>query len=63
MLKASLRAEGIEYREVDIDETPGAASFVESVNNGNRTVPTLHYPDGTTQTNPSIEQVKAALAA
>ncbi|EWC61933.1 putative GLUTAREDOXIN PROTEIN [Actinokineospora spheciospongiae] len=62
-LKAGLAAEGIEYTEIDIDENPDAAEFVMSVNNGNRTVPTLHYPDGSTQTNPSVSQVKAALAA
>jgi mycoredoxin len=33
------------------------------VNGGNRTVPTVVLPDGVALTNPSIDQVKAALAA
>ena len=32
-------------------------------NGGNRTVPTLIFADGTALTNPSIDQVKAQLAA
>ena len=32
-------------------------------NGGNRTVPTLMFADGTALTNPSIDQVKAQLAA
>ena len=43
----------------------GAATecTVEAVNNGNQTVPTLVYPDGSAQTNPSVADVKAKLAA
>ena len=33
-----------------------------AANGGNRTVPTLVFPNGTALTNPSIEQVKAQLA-
>ena len=36
---------------------------MERVNNGNQTVPTLVYADGSAQTNPSVAQVKAKLAA
>ena len=36
---------------------------MESANNGNQTVPTLVYADGTAQTNPSLAQVKEKLAA
>jgi mycoredoxin len=53
--------EGIEYVEVNIETDPEAAAFVESVNGGNQTVPTLLYPDGSAETNPSIAQVKAKL--
>jgi mycoredoxin len=62
-LKSQLDREGIAYEVVDIEETPGAAEIVESANNGNQTVPTLVYADGTAQTNPSLAQVKLKLAA
>jgi len=48
---------------VDIEQEPEAADLVMSVNGGNQTVPTLVYPDGSAQTNPSLAQVKAKLAA
>ena len=62
-LKAQMGREGIEYVEVDIEQDPAAAAFVEGVNGGNQTVPTLLYSDGSAETNPSIGQVKAKLEA
>ena len=62
-LKAQLGREGIEVTEVDIERDPDAAAFVEGVNGGNQTVPTLLFDDGTTMTNPSLGQVKAKLGA
>ena len=62
-LRSQLDREGIEYDVVDIDQDSAAAELVMSVNGGNRTVPTLVYPDGTAQTNPSLAQVKAKLDA
>jgi mycoredoxin len=62
-LRSQLDREGIGYDVVDIEQDPVAAELVMSVNGGNRTVPTLVYPDGTAQTNPSLAQVKAKLDA
>ena len=53
--------EGIEYVEVDIESDPEAAAYVESVNGGNQTVPTLVFPDGSAATNPSLKEVQARL--
>ena len=61
-LKTALKAEGISYTEIDIEQDPAAADFVGSVNNGNHVVPTVMFPDGSTLTNPSIKDVKAKLA-
>jgi len=61
-LKSQLSREGIEYQVIDIEQDPAAAAFVESVNGGNQTVPTLRFDDGSALTNPSIIQVKAHLA-
>lgn len=62
-LKIQLAREGIHMVEVDIERDPAAAEFVESVNGGNQTVPTVVFPDGTAVTNPSAKEVKARLAA
>jgi mycoredoxin len=62
-LKGQLDREGITFDIVDIEQQPEAAKIVESANNGNQTVPTLVYADGTAQTNPSLAQVKEKLAA
>ena len=62
-LKGQLDREGITYEVVDIEQQPEAAAIVESANNGNQTVPTLVYTDGTAQTNPSLAQVREKLAA
>ncbi|WP_129784100.1 mycoredoxin [Promicromonospora panici] len=62
-LRTQLDSEGIGYTVVDIEQHPAAAAYVEQVNGGNQTVPTVVYPDGSAATNPSLAQVKQALAA
>jgi mycoredoxin len=62
-LRGQLDREGIAYEVVDIEQQPDAAVIVEQVNNGNQTVPTLVYADGSAHTNPSLAQVKDKLAA
>ncbi|MDY7084917.1 MAG: mycoredoxin [Actinomycetota bacterium] len=67
-LKSQLDREGIAYEVVDIEQQPEAAEFVMSVNGGNQTVPTVRIAPGgggdeIVMTNPSIVQVKEALAA
>ena len=62
-LKKALDREGISYAEVNIEEDEAAAELVMNVNGGNRTVPTVVFADGAALTNPSIDQVKQALAA
>jgi len=62
-LSSQLDREGITYEVVDIEQHPEAADIVEQVNNGNQTVPTLVYSDGTAQTNPSLKQVQEKLAS
>jgi len=62
-LKSQLDREGIGYTEVNIEKVPEAADYVMQVNNGNQTVPTVIFPDGTSATNPSLAEVKARLTA
>lgn len=62
-LKSQLDSQGIGYTEVNIEEVPGTAELVEQLNNGNQTVPTVIFPDGSSATNPSLIEVKNRLAA
>lgn len=61
-LKTQLDKVGIEYTEINIEEVPGTAELVETINGGNQTVPTVLYPDGSSATNPSLADVQAAVA-
>lgn len=60
-LKLMLDKTGIGYTEIDIENTPGTPELVMEANGGNQTVPTVVFPDGTTATNPSLNDVKARL--
>ncbi len=62
-LKRHLTSEGIDFAEVNIETDPAAADLVQQANGGYQTVPTLIFLDGSALTNPTIEQVKAQLAA
>jgi mycoredoxin len=61
-LKGQLERAGIAFTEVDIEQRPEAAELVAKVNHGNKTVPTVVFPDGSALTNPSIAQVSDRLA-
>ncbi len=60
-LKTLLDRQGVGYTEVNIEEDPAAATFVEQANGGNQTVPTVLFPDGSVATNPSLDDVLAKL--
>lgn len=60
-LKKQLDTAGVHYTEVNIEQTPGTAEIVGSVNNGNHTVPTVIFPDGSAATNPSLADVQFQL--
>lgn len=62
-LKSQLAREGVAFTEIDLEASPEHVDFVEDVNGGNRTVPTVVFPDGTTATNPSVNEVRRRLAA
>jgi mycoredoxin len=67
-LKSQLDREGIEHTVVNIERDEAAAAFVMSVNGGNQTVPTIRIAPANggneiVMTNPSIVQVKSALAS
>lgn len=62
-LKSQMDREGIAYTEINIEQDPQSAAFVEKANNGNQTVPTVLFQDGSTLTNPSLAQVKQKIGA
>ncbi|SBW19431.1 MULTISPECIES: mycoredoxin [Protofrankia] len=62
-LKRQLDQEGIPYEMVDIEQNPQAEQIVRAVNNGNATVPTVVFDDGTAMTNPSLRQVTEKVAS
>ncbi|MFI1014029.1 mycoredoxin [Streptomyces sp. NPDC020965] len=67
-LKSQMDREGIAYTEINIEHDPESAAFVEKANGGNQTVPTVLVvpPSGgadVVMTNPSLAQVKQALAS
>ncbi|MFB0628868.1 mycoredoxin [Streptomyces sp. AB3(2024)] len=65
-LKKQLDREGIAYNEINIELDPESAKFVEQANGGNQTVPTVLVKSSggseSVMTNPSLAQVKQALA-
>jgi mycoredoxin len=62
-LKTQLDRENIPYTDINIEEDPAAASYVESVNGGNQVVPTVVCGNGTVMTNPTLAEVKDCLQA
>ena len=62
-LMGQLDRAGVGYTSVDISEDASAAAYVMEVNDGNQTVPTVVFPDGSALTNPSVGQVTERLAA
>ena len=45
-LKGQMDREGIAYKEINIEQDPDSAAFVEKANGGNQTVPTVLFEDG-----------------
>jgi glutaredoxin-like protein len=51
----------ITYQWVDIDSDMEARKYVESVNRGFRSVPTILFPDGSLLVEPSTSELKKKL--
>jgi mycoredoxin len=47
----------ITYKFIDIDREPQARAYVEKVNHGNRSVPTIVFPNGDLLVEPSTSQL------
>ena len=60
-LKRQLAVLDIPYTEVNIEQARDAEEVVFAVNGGNRTVPTVVFPDGSTAAEPSGNDVQERL--
>lgn len=60
-LTSGLTAAEIGFTEVDVDHDDQAATLVTSLNAGNRTVPTVVFADGSSLTNPQVNEVAARI--
>jgi len=61
--RAVLDACGAAYRWVDIDRDAAGRAFVEQVNRGMRSVPTICFPDGAILVEPSDDQLRQKLGS
>lgn len=48
----------VEYKWIDINEDEKGSDLVKKVNRGNRSVPTIIFPDGTILVEPSDEELE-----
>jgi mycoredoxin len=60
-LKSQLSRAGVDFHEIDIEDHAEGAAVVAQVNDGNLTVPTVVFHDGSALTNPSAAQVSSRL--
>lgn len=52
---------GIDYNEIDVERHIEGLRFVQQINNGNRVVPTIVFPDGSILVEPSNQTLAAKL--
>jgi len=53
----------VPYEWIDIEKDSQAAAYVQSVNNGFRSVPTIVFPDGSMLVEPNNNQLQTRLKA
>jgi mycoredoxin len=56
--KFFFKRKNIDVLEVDVNEDKQAEVFVKEQNNGNRSVPTIIFPDGSKMVEPSSEELE-----
>jgi mycoredoxin len=58
---AMLTQAKVAFDYINIRQQPQSAAQVRAINNGNESVPTLIFPDGSTLTEPSVGELKRKL--
>ena len=62
-VRGALKRASVEYDYIDIWKDDESRARVRSINNGNESVPTIIFPDGSTLTEPSNQQLMNKLGA
>lgn len=62
-IRAMLAQSKVDHTYTNIRQDAAAAARVRAINNGNESVPTLVFPDGSTLTEPSVGELKQKLEA
>ena len=60
--KRWLDAHGVPYEIINIEENEHAAEVVQRINGGNRSVPTIIFPDGSILVEPGPRELAAKFA-
>jgi len=60
-IKGLLTQSKVKFEYIDIHQDSVAAARVREINNGNASVPTLVFPDGSTLTEPTVRELKSKL--
>jgi mycoredoxin len=56
--KFFMKRKDIQFLEIDVNEDQKAESFVKKLSNGNRSVPTIIFPDGSIMVEPSTQDLE-----
>jgi mycoredoxin len=56
-----LEREGVIFHYIDIDENAEGAALVQRTNRGNRSVPTIFFPDGAVFVEPGGSMLRAKI--
>ena len=56
--KSWLDSRNVQYREINIEEDETALQFVQKINNGMNSVPTIVFSDGSILVEPSNEELE-----
>ncbi len=60
-VKGLLKQSNVKFEYIDIHQGSVAAAHVRAINNGNESVPTLVFPDGSTLTEPTVGELQSKL--
>lgn len=60
-VKGLLTQAKVKFEYIDIHQDSAAAARVRAINNGNESVPTLVFPDGSALTEPTVAKLKSKL--